>query len=144
MLTAPLNVLGATSKIVAAYVGFNPLPVTEMVTLVTSVYHALDGLGNVSKVLDAPPVLTPAVRVSRSIFPDRIICLEDGLAFQMLKRHLRVTYDLSPDEYRAKWGLPADYPMTAPAYAARRSAIAKAGGLGDRSRRKRQAVSAVA
>lgn len=143
MMTTPLNVLGATSKIVAAYVGFNPVPVTEMVTLVTSVYHALEGLGNPPEIVAAAPALTPAVPVKRSVLPNRIICLEDGLAFQMMKRHLKTTYNLTPDEYRAKWGLPADYPMVAPAYAARRSAIAKQVGLGLRKGR-RQTISAVA
>ena len=114
--------------IVSAFVSNNPVPAPELPGLIAAIHATLHGLGEPS----APPAeeLRPAVPVRRSVQPDFIVCLEDGKKLKMLKRHLRTTYGLSPDEYRAKWGLPADYPMVAPNYAAQRSAFAKKIGLG--------------
>ncbi|RWA58087.1 MucR family transcriptional regulator [Mesorhizobium sp.] len=117
-----------TADIVSAYVSNNPVPVGELPALIDHVHAALKGTigGSVSK----PEELKPAVPVRKSVTPDYIICLEDGKKFKSLKRHLSTHYGVTPDEYRAKWGLPADYPMVAPNYAAARSALAKTMGLG--------------
>ncbi|TPK84572.1 MucR family transcriptional regulator [Mesorhizobium sp. B2-4-17] len=116
------------ADIVAAYVSNNPVPVTELPKLIGDIHAALQGIGTPA----AEPVvkLEPAVSIRKSVTPDYITCLEDGKKFKSLKRHLSTHYNLSPDEYRAKWSLPADYPMVAPNYAAARSALAKAAGLG--------------
>ncbi len=120
-----------TADIVAAYVGNNAVPANELPALINDVYGALakavEGAKEEEKV-----ELKPAVPIRRSVQPDYIICLEDGKKFKSLKRHLRTHYDLSPEEYREKWGLPADYPMVAPNYAKARSALAKKMGLGQR------------
>ncbi|TSE12230.1 MucR family transcriptional regulator [Mesorhizobium intechi] len=122
------DIVSIAADIVAAYVSNNPLPVAELPKLISDVHAALQGIGTPA----AEPVvkLEPAVSIRKSVTPDYIICLEDGKKFKSLKRHLNVHYNLSPDEYRAKWSLPADYPMVAPNYAAARSALAKAAGLG--------------
>ena len=117
-----------TAEIVAAFVGNNSVPASDIPSLISQTYAALSGA-------EAPPVVepevkTPAVPVKRSIQPDYIVCLEDGRKFKSLKRHLRTKYNLSPEDYRAKWGLPKDYPMVAPNYAASRSQLAKSIGLG--------------
>lgn len=117
-----------TSDIVAAHVSNNSVSAEELSTLITSVYSALAGLGAPAPVAEAPP--EPAVSVRSSVKPDFIVCLEDGKKLKMLKRYLRSNYNLTPEEYRAKWGLPADYPMVAPNYAAQRSEFAKKIGLG--------------
>ncbi|HXQ09533.1 MAG TPA: MucR family transcriptional regulator [Caulobacteraceae bacterium] len=131
--TEDAALLGLTAEIVAAYVAENNLPVDAIATLISSVHEALAGLGK------APPVQPerrrPAVPISRSVQHDYIVCLEDGRRLKMLKRYLRARYNLSPEEYRRRWGLPADYPMVAPVYAARRSAFAKKIGLGRGVRR---------
>ena len=117
-----------TAQIVSAYVTKNPVTTTNLPSLIDSVHRSLSATSG-----PAPePVitLTPAVPVKKSVTPDFIVCLEDGKKFKSLKRHLGVHYDLTPDEYRAKWGLPRDYPMVAPNYAASRSALAKTMGLG--------------
>lgn len=117
-----------TADIVSAYVSKNPLPVTSLPELIESVNSSLSKIGQ-----PATPeamALVPAVNPKRSIFPDYIICLEDGKKFKSLKRHLNVHYGLTPDEYREKWGLKPDYPMVAPNYAAARSELAKSMGLG--------------
>lgn len=115
--------------IVSAYVGNNPVPADQVPDVINTVYSSLNGLAGGNGSGSAEP-LKPAVPVRRSITPDYLICLEDGKKLKMLKRHLRAVYGLSPEEYRAKWGLPADYPMVAPNYAKQRSAFAKQIGLG--------------
>lgn len=122
-----LNVAYATG-IVSAYVRNNTLETNALPELIRSVHATLEALSR-GQEEDAEP-LKPAVPVKRSIFKDYIICLEDGLKFKSLKRHLRSKYGLSPEEYRAKWGLPADYPMVAPGYSEKRSKLAKKMGLG--------------
>ena len=123
------DLLRFASDIVAAYVSNNPLPVSEIPGMIRSVHATLGGLssGTASEVQTS---LKPAVAVKKSITPEYIVCLEDGKKLKMLKRYLRSRYDLTPEEYRAKWGLPADYPMVAPNYAAQRSEFAKKIGLG--------------
>ncbi len=122
-------ILQLTASIVAAHVSNNPVPSGELPGLISAVYAALDGIGRVAE----PPIVAqrePAVPVKKSIHRDYLVCLEDGKKLKMLKRHLATAYGLTPEEYREKWGLPADYPMVAPAYAERRSALAKEIGLG--------------
>ena len=123
------DLLKFASEIVAAYVSNNPIPVSEIPAMIKSVHATLGGLaGGVST--ETPTALKPAVAVKKSVTPEFIICLEDGKKLKMLKRYLRSRYGLTPEEYRAKWGLPADYPMVAPNYAAQRSEFAKKIGLG--------------
>lgn len=125
---ASADLLELTVDIVAAYVQNNATPVGGLPDLIASVNSALLGIGQPTKL--AKPDLIPAVNPNRSVFPDYIICLEDGKKFKSLKRHLRVDYGLTPEDYRAKWGLARDYPMVTPNYAAQRSALAKSSGLG--------------
>jgi predicted transcriptional regulator len=122
-----------TTEIVAAYVGNNSVSPAELPRLIQSIYDAVKGVG-AGKVEAEPVQQTPAVSVRKSITPEFLICLDDGRKFKSLKRHLRTKYNLSPEEYRAKWGLPKDYPMVAPNYAAARSALAKSMGLGQGGR----------
>jgi len=123
------DLLKFASEIVAAYVSNNPIPVSEIPAMIKSVHATLGGLaGGVTT--ETPTALKPAVAIKKSVTPEFIICLEDGKKLKMLKRYLRSRYDLTPEEYRAKWGLPADYPMVAPNYAAQRSEFAKKIGLG--------------
>ncbi|RWD01510.1 MAG: transcriptional regulator [Mesorhizobium sp.] len=117
-----------TADIVSAYVSKNAVPVASLPELIHSVNASLSKIGGPAE--PESPTLTPAVNPKRSVFPDYIICLEDGKKFKSLKRHLNVHYGLTPDEYRVKWGLKSDYPMVAPNYAAQRSALAKSSGLG--------------
>jgi predicted transcriptional regulator len=124
-----------TAEIVSAYVSGNSISAGDLPSLIERVYGALTGLSGAPPPA-APVELSPAVPVKKSITHDYIICLEDGKKFKSLKRHLRTRYDLSPEDYRAKWGLPADYPMVAPSYAAARSNLAKQMGLGQSRRRK--------
>jgi len=116
-------------EIVAAYVSHNSLPVTELPALIASVDAALRGLGKSVPDVVAPEKREPAVPIKKSLTPDYLICLEDGKKFKSLRRHLAVL-GMTPEDYRAKWGLPADYPMVAPNYAAQRSELAKGMGLG--------------
>jgi len=125
----PDDLLRFASDIVAAYVSNNPLPVSEIPGMIKSVHATLGGLSS-GIPSEALASLKPAIPVKKSITPEYIICLEDGKKLKMLKRYLRSRYDLTPEEYRAKWGLPADYPMVAPNYAAQRSEFAKKIGLG--------------
>lgn len=125
--TAPTNVLGLTAQIVSAHVANNSVAPDALPSLIQDVYKTLSGVGKEPVQADKPQ---PAVPVKKSVFADYIICLEDGKKLKMLKRYLRSNYDLTPEEYRAKWGLPADYPMVAPNYAAKRSEFAKKIGLG--------------
>ena len=133
--TTDSDLVDLSAEIVCAYVSHNALSVGDLPKLISDVHAALNALSGASAV--APVVeLKPAVPVRKSIAPDYIVCLEDGKKFKSLKRHLRTHYDLSPEEYRDKWGLPSDYPMVAPNYAAARSALAKKMGLGQQRRRK--------
>lgn len=123
------EVLRMTAEVVAAYVKNNTLPPGQLSEVISTVYNSLRGLeGQNSQ--SQPEPLKPAVPIRKSITPDYLVCLEDGKKLKMLKRHLRSTYHMTPDEYRAKWGLGADYPMVAPNYAAQRSQFAKKIGLG--------------
>ena len=123
------NVRRLAAEIVAAYVGANTVAAAQLPELIRSVVTTLSGLeGGVEEPVIEPP--KPPVSIRRSVTPDYLICLEDGKKLKMLKRHLRTTYNMSPKDYREKWGLPADYPMVAPNYAARRSEFAKKIGLG--------------
>jgi len=119
--------ISLTADIVSAYVSNNPLPVTGLSDLIASVHTSLTGIGHPAAT--EQPRHEPAVNPKRSVFPDYIICLEDGKKFKSLKRHLAI-HGLTPDQYRERWGLKADYPMVAPNYAAQRSELAKASGLG--------------
>lgn len=119
--------------IVSAFVSNNPVPAPELPGLLAAVHAAPHGLGQPAAA--STEELRPAVSVRRSGQPDFIVCLEDGKKFKSLKRHLRTHYNLTPDEYRQKWGLPADYPMVAPNYAAARSSLAKSMGLGHQRRK---------
>lgn len=121
--------------IVTAYVGNNTVAAADLPDIIRNVYSALSAADSEGNMPPQPPQ-KPAVSPKRSITPEYIICLEDGGKYKSLKRHLRAKYDMSPDEYRSKWGLPADYPMVAPAYAEARSKLAKEMGLG-RGRRGR-------
>ena len=123
----PANLLELTTRITAAHLSHNTVPIGEISGLLQSVYASLNGLSNGST---PAPALQPAVPVRRSITPDHIVCLEDGKKLKMLKRHLKTTYNMTPDDYRKKWGLPPEYPMVAPNYAKHRSQIAKKIGLG--------------
>jgi len=127
---APDNdLIDLSADIVCAYVSHNALSVNDLPRLISDVHTALRGLH--SPVVAAPAEeQKPAVAVRKSVAPDYIVCLEDGKKFKSLKRHLRTHYNLSPEEYREKWGLPADYPMVAPNYSATRSRLAKDNGLG--------------
>jgi predicted transcriptional regulator len=125
-----LEIIEMTTDIVAAYVGNNSMPATELPQLLSGVHTALSAVAT-GVSLETHPA-EPAVPIKKSITPDYLVCLEDGRKFKSLKRHLRTKYDLSPDDYRRKWRLPPDYPMVAPNYAKARSALAKKMGLGQR------------
>ncbi len=123
------ELLKLVSEIVASYVSNNPVPVSELPAMIRSVHATLGGLSG-TLAIDAVTSQKPAVTIKKSITPEYLICLEDGKKLKMLKRYLRSRYGLSPDQYRTKWGLPADYPMVASNYAAQRSEFAKKIGLG--------------
>lgn len=123
------DILKLAAEIVAAYVSNNPIPVSELPAMIKSVHSTLGGLGSGLQG-EVQTAQKPAVPIKRSVNPDYIVCLEDGKKLKMLKRYLRSNYNMTPEEYRAKWGLPADYPMVAPNYAAQRSEFAKKIGLG--------------
>jgi len=127
------EIIEMTADIVSAYVGNNSVSAAELPSLIQSVHSALSGVNGVAEPVEAAPK-EPAVPVKRSIQQDFLICLEDGRKFKSLKRHLRTKYNLSPEEYRAKWSLPKDYPMVAPNYAKARSDLAKQMGLGQGGR----------
>ncbi len=122
--------LELVSKIVSAYVSNNSLPPSEIPHLIETVHGALKSPDQAS----SPP--EPAVPIKKSVTPNYVICLEDGMKLKMLKRHLRNAFDMSPDEYRQRWGLPSGYPMVAPEYSARRSELAKKIGLGRKAGQK--------
>jgi predicted transcriptional regulator len=125
------NLIELTAEIVAAFVSSNTIPSAEVSNLIRDVHMALHrtAAGAAAPQHEAPK---PAVPIKKSVTPDFIVCLEDGQKFKSLKRHLRTRYDLTPEEYREKWGLPADYPMVAPNYARARSKLAKQMGLGQK------------
>ena len=133
--TADGKYIELTAEIVSAYVSNNTVPASEIPSLINQVHAALARVSGKSGDTPSEP-LRPAVSVKKSITPEYIVCLEDGKKFKSLKRHLRTHYDLSPESYREKWGLAADYPMVAPNYAAARSALAKKMGLGQQRRRR--------
>jgi predicted transcriptional regulator len=122
------DILRMTAEVVSAYLSNNLLPAGQISEVIQTVHSSLNALG--AGKTDAQTPLKPAVPIKKSVTPEYIICLEDGKKLKMLKRHLRSTYKMSPDEYRSKWGLPADYPMVAPNYAQQRSEFAKQIGLG--------------
>lgn len=126
-----------TATIVSAYVSNNTVPSTEIPNLIGQVHSALKRVSGGQMSTPAEP-LKPAVPVKRSVTPEYLICLEDGMKFKSLKRHLRTRYNMTPDQYREKWGLPSDYSMVAPNYAAARSELAKQMGLGQQRRRRRE------
>jgi predicted transcriptional regulator len=119
-----------TTQVVTAYLSANALPTAALPELISTVYASLASLSSGGAAAPEAPVLTPAVAIKKSVRPDEIICLECGKGQKMLKRHLMTAHSLSTDDYRAKWGLPADYPMVAPNYAAHRSELAIKIGLG--------------
>lgn len=125
------NLIDLTAGIVSAYVSNNAVTSQDLPKLIADIHGALHKTSQ-GEPEPEPEPLKPAVSIKKSLTPDYIICLEDGKQFKSLKRHLRTHYDLSPDQYRAKWGLPADYPMVAPSYARARSELAKQMGLGQK------------
>ena len=129
------DLLPLASDIIAAHLSNNKVPSGELPDLIRNVVHALAAASAGSSGSASRP--DAAVLVKKSVTPDYIICLEDGKKLKMLKRHLRTSYQMTPDQYRARWNLPADYPMVAPDYARKRSKLAKAIGLGTKGRRKR-------
>ena len=128
---ASQNMLGLTAQIVSAHVSNNSVPPDALPSLINDVYRTLSGVGKEPAQPDRPQ---PAVPVKKSVFPDHIICLEDGKKLKMLKRHLKTAYNTTPEQYRERWGLPPDYPMVAPNYARHRSSLAKKIGLGTKPR----------
>lgn len=128
------NLIGLVADIVSAYVSHNSVPATDLPALIATTHAAIAGLGSEPQA-PAEEKPAPAVSIKKSITPDFLVCLEDGKKFKSLKRHLRTAYDMSPEEYRARWGLPPDYPMVAPAYAEARSTLAKKMGLGQQRRK---------
>jgi predicted transcriptional regulator len=135
------NFIELAADIVSAYVSNNSVPAAELPALINDVHAALTRVGTGSIEVVAEP-LKPAVNPKKSIMPDYIVCLEDGKKFKSLKRHLRTQYNITPEQYREKWGLPPDYPMVAPNYAEARSRLAKEMGLGQKRRRKRASAAA--
>ncbi len=130
------NLIDLTAEIVSAYVSNNTVASTDLSNLIGEVYGALQRTSGAVQEPEPEP-LKPAVPIKKSVMPEYIICLEDGKKFKSLKRHLRTHYDMTPEEYREKWDLPADYPMVAPNYAAARSELAKKMGLGQQRKRSR-------
>ncbi|WP_199084631.1 MucR family transcriptional regulator [Bosea sp. ASV33] len=134
MAEANENLIGLVADIVSAYVSNNSVPAAELPALIATTHVAISRLGSEpAPVVEEKPA--PAVSIKKSITADFLICLEDGKKFKSLKRHLRTAYNITPEEYRARWGLPADYPMVAPAYAEARSTLAKKMGLGQQRRK---------
>jgi predicted transcriptional regulator len=133
-MTETVNYIELAAEIVSAYVSNNSVPASDLPGLLNDVHSALVRVSSGATVA-SPEAAKPAVPPKKSITNDYIVCLEDGRKFKSLKRHLRTQYNMSPEEYREKWGLPPDYPMVAPAYAKARSALAKQMGLGQQRRR---------
>jgi predicted transcriptional regulator len=137
MAEHPVNtsVLGLTAQIVSAHVSNNSVAPDALPSLIQEVYKTLASVGREPSEPERPQ---PAVPVKKSVFADHIICLEDGKKLKMLKRHLKTAYNMTPDQYRDRWGLPPDYPMVAPNYARHRSSLAKKIGLGTKPRASRK------
>jgi len=129
------DLLALTTEIVAAHVSNNNVAVNDLPQLINQIYSSLANIGTAPATPAARP--QPAVSVKKSVQPDYIVCLEDGKKLKMLKRHLKTAYNMTPEVYRERWGLPSDYPMVAPNYARQRSRLAKEIGLGTRARRGR-------
>ena len=132
---APENLIDLTADIVSAYVSNNTISPQDLTGLIAEVHWALTKTVEVEPEPEPEPI-KPAVSIKRSVTPEYIICLEDGKKFKSLKRHLRTHYNMSPEEYREKWGLPVDYPMVAPSYAKERSLLAKKMGLGQQRKKR--------
>lgn len=128
---ANVDILGLTAQIVSAHVSNNSISPESLPGLIQEVYRTLSGVGREPAPVDK---LIPAVPIKKSVFADHIVCLEDGKKLKMLKRHLKTAYNMTPEQYRERWGLPADYPMVAPNYAKHRSSLAKQIGLGTKPR----------
>jgi predicted transcriptional regulator len=128
------EVLGLTAQIVSAHVSNNAVSPDALPALIQDVYRTLAGVGKEPIQVDKPQ---PAVPVKKSVFPDHIVCLEDGKKLKMLKRHLKTAYNMTPEQYRERWSLTPDYPMVAPNYAKHRSSLAKKIGLGTKPRGRR-------
>ncbi|HEX6440922.1 MAG TPA: MucR family transcriptional regulator [Stellaceae bacterium] len=129
------DLLTLTTEIVAAHVSNNTVAVNDLPQLINQIYNSLANIGTAPASPAARP--QPAVTIKKSVQPDYIVCLEDGKKLKMLKRHLKTAYNMTPESYRERWGLPSDYPMVAPNYARQRSRLAKEIGLGTRARRGR-------
>jgi predicted transcriptional regulator len=136
MSDAAKNFIELTANIVSAYVGNNATPASELPALISQIHSALVRVSAGHTEVAVEPV-KPAVPVKKSMTSDYLVCLEDGKKFKSLKRHLRTQYNMTPEQYREKWGLPPDYPMVAPNYAVARSQLAKKMGLGQQRRRRR-------
>ena len=136
MMDDQSEIIEMTTDIVSAYVGNNTVAASDLHALIHAVHRALSGATSAPEAPEPAPK-EPAVSIKKSITPEFLICLEDGRKFKSLKRHLRTKYDMSPEDYRAKWGLPKDYPMVAPSYAQARSNLAKQMGLGQGGRKAR-------
>ena len=132
----PSELLALTTNIVAAHVANNSVALADLPRLIREVHETLATVGTVAS--REPERPTPAIPVKKSVTPEFIICLEDGKKLKMLKRHLKTAYNMTPEEYRERWGLPTDYPMVAPNYAKQRSKLAKEIGLGTRARRQKR------
>lgn len=130
------ELLELTTEIVAAHVGNNNISLSDLTQLIQDVYKTLANVGTQAAAPERPQ---PAIPVKKSVTPEYIVCLEDGKKLKMLKRHLKTAYNMTPEEYRERWGLPADYPMVAPNYAQHRSSLAKKIGLGTKPRKRRRA-----
>jgi len=126
-----IDILGLTAQIVSAHIANNSVATESLPGLIQEIYKTLSSVGKETVIVDRPQ---PAVAVKKSIYPDYLICLEDGKKLKMLKRHLQTSYGISPEQYRERWSLPSDYPMVAPNYARHRSSLAKKIGLGTKSR----------
>lgn len=133
-MTQDDRILELTAEIVSAHVANNSVAMADLPNLIKEVHATLASINDVPEVEEE--ILQPAVPIKKSIQPDFIVCLEDGKKLKMLKRHLKTAYDMTPDDYRQRWGLPSDYPMVAPNYAKQRSELAKTIGLGNRSKTK--------
>ena len=135
---ATKSFIDLTATIVSAYLSNNPTPASEIPNLISQVHAALLRVSNGRSEVAAPEPAKPAVPVKKSVNAEYLVCLEDGKRFKSLKRHLRTQYNMTPEQYRDKWGLPPDYPMVAPNYAVARSQLAKKMGLGQQQRRERK------
>jgi len=129
------ELLELTTEIVSAHVGNNAIALGDLPQLIQDVYKTLAIVGTTPAVPERPK---PAVPIKKSVFPDFVVCLEDGKKLKMLKRHLKTAFNMTPDQYRERWGLPPEYPMVAPNYAKHRSALAKKIGLGTKPRKRRR------